>query len=135
MRHVVETPGMTEEYDVQSFPNADLMSKESAAKCRRTAAKLTYLAIDNPLIAFVSKEASRSMSSPRQGEEVKLKRILTFLRKRPTTTSLRVAGSSRRLDRPGAGCNLTRRSTSESAWIALVVSLVSNSSGCRSVGR
>ena len=27
----VETPGMTEEYDVQSFLNADLMSKESAA--------------------------------------------------------------------------------------------------------
>ena len=55
-----ETPGMTEEYDVQSFLNADLMSKESAAKYRRTAAKLNYLALDNPLIAFASKEASRS---------------------------------------------------------------------------
>ena len=85
---VVETPGMTEEYDVQSFPNADLLSKESAAKCRRTAAKLNYLALDNPWTAFASKEASRSMSSPRQGEEVKLKRIWRFLQKRPTTTYL-----------------------------------------------
>ena len=36
----VETPGMTDECDVQSFLNADLISKESAAKYRRTAAKL-----------------------------------------------------------------------------------------------
>ena len=84
----VETPGMTEEYDVQSFLNADLTSKESAAKYRRTAAKLNYLALDSPLIAFSSQEASRSMSLPRQGEEVKLKRIVRFLRKRPTTTYL-----------------------------------------------
>ena len=31
----VETPGMTDEYDVQSFHCADSMSKESAAKCRK----------------------------------------------------------------------------------------------------
>ena len=65
----VETPGMTDEYDVQSFLSADLMSKESAAMYRRTAAKLNYLALDNSLIAFASKEGSRSTSSPRQGEE------------------------------------------------------------------
>ena len=88
-----ETRGMTDEYDVQSFLNVDLMSKESAAKYRRTAVKLKYLALDNPLIAFASEEASRSMSSPGQ-EEVKLKRILRFLRKRLTTISVRVAGSS-----------------------------------------
>ena len=76
-----DTPGMTDEYDVQSFLNADFMSKEFAAKYRRTAAKLNYLALDNPMIAFAYKEASRTMSSPKQGEEVKLKRIL-----RPTTT-------------------------------------------------
>ena len=96
---VIETPGMTDEYDVQSFPNADLMSKESAAKYRRSAAKLNYLALDNPWTAFASKEASRSMSLPRQGEEVKLKRIWRFLRKRlDNDISFRVAGSARRLD-------------------------------------
>ena len=43
---------MTDEYDLQSFLNADFMSKEFAAKYRRTAAKLNYLALDNPMIAF-----------------------------------------------------------------------------------
>ena len=39
----VETPGMTDEYDVQSLLNADFMSKECAAKYRRTAAKTKLL--------------------------------------------------------------------------------------------
>ena len=62
------------------------MSKEEAAKYRRLATKLNFLSLDNPMIAFASKEASRSMSSPKQGEEIRPKRILRFLRKRPTTT-------------------------------------------------
>ena len=70
----------------RAFSVPNFMSKEFAAKHRKTAAKLNYLALDNPLTAFASEEASRSMSSPRQGEEVKMKRILRFLRKRPTTT-------------------------------------------------
>ena len=41
----VETPGMTNEYDVQSFLNADLTSTESAAKYRRTAGKQNYLTL------------------------------------------------------------------------------------------
>ena len=66
----VETLGMNDEYDVQSHLSADFMSKESAAKYRRTAAKLDCVALDNPLIAFASKEVSRSISIPRQGEVV-----------------------------------------------------------------
>ena len=42
----VETPGITDEYDVQSHLDAYLMSKEYAAKYRRTAAKLNYLTLD-----------------------------------------------------------------------------------------
>ena len=64
-----ETPGMIDEYDVSSHEIAELMSKEEAAKYRKTAAKLNYLSLDNPMIAFASKEALRSMSSPKQGEE------------------------------------------------------------------
>ena len=62
------TPGTNDEYDVQSYLNADLVRKETAEMYRRTPAKLNYLALDNPLIAFASKEASRKMTSPRQGE-------------------------------------------------------------------
>ena len=95
----VETPGMNDAYDVQGFLIADFMSKESAVKCRRTAAELNHLALDNPLIAFAPNDVSKSMSSPRQGEDVKLKRLLRFFRKRPTTNvSVRVAGSSSRID-------------------------------------
>ena len=57
------------------------------------------------------------MSSPKQGEEIKLKKRLRFLRKRPTTTH-----RHEWQDHPGeltgctgsnwAGCKLTRRSTS-----------------------
>ena len=138
----VETRGMTDEYDAQSFLNADLMSKESAAKYPRTAAKPNYLALGNPWITFASKAASRSVSSPRQGEEVKLKRILRFLQERLTTTYL-----NEWQDRPGeligythsdwAGCKLIGRSTGGgvilSTWIALVASPLTNSSECRSV--
>ena len=101
----------------RAFLNADLMSKESAAKYRRTAAKLNYLALDNPLIAFASEEASRSMSAPRQGKEMKLKRILRILRNRPTTTCLyewqdHPGELTRYTDSDWAGCKLTWRSTS-----------------------
>ena len=113
----LETPGLIVECDVSSHEIAEFMSKEEAAKCRRTAAKLNYLSLDNPMIAFASKEASRSMSSHKQGEEIKLKRILRFLRKRPTTTYRyewqdhpgELTGSS---DSDWAGCKLTRRCTS-----------------------
>ena len=112
-----DTPGMTDEYDVQSFLNADFTSKEPAAKNRRTAAKLNFLALDNPMIAFASKEASRTISSPKQGEEVKLRRILRFLRKRPTTTNRfewhdYPGVLTKYTDSDWAGCKLTRRSTS-----------------------
>ena len=65
---------MIDEYDVSSHEIAEFMSKEEAARYRRTAAKLNYLSLDNPMTAFASKEASRSMSSSKQGEESKLKK-------------------------------------------------------------
>ena len=118
----LETPVMIDEYDVSSHEIAEFMSKVEAAKYRRTAAKLHYLSHDNPMIAFASKEASRSRSSPKQGEEIKLKRILRFLRKRLTTT-YRYEWQ----DHPGeltgytdsdwAGCKLTRRSTTR--WVIM----------------
>ena len=64
----LETLGMIDEYDVSSHEIAEFMSKEEAAKCRRSAAKLNYLSPDNPMIAFASKEASRSMRSTQNKE-------------------------------------------------------------------
>ena len=59
----LETPGMIGEYDVSSHEIAQFMSKEEAEKYQRTAAKLNYLSLDYPMIAFASKVASWSMSS------------------------------------------------------------------------
>ena len=113
----LETLGMIGEYDVSSHGIAEIMSKEEVAKYRRTAAKLNCFSLDNPMIAFAPKEASRSMSSPERGEEIKLKRTLRFLRKRPTTTYRyewqdhpeELTGCT---DSDLAGSKFTRRSTS-----------------------
>ena len=66
----LSTPGMTDEPGVQSTLTAGFMNKEFAANYQRTATKLNYFALDNLPIAVASKEASRSMRSPRQGGEV-----------------------------------------------------------------
>ena len=54
-----KTHGMIVEYDVNSHLDVEFTSKEEAAKSRRTAAKLKYRSLDNPMIA-----CSSSMSSP-----------------------------------------------------------------------
>ena len=95
----LETPGMIDEYDVSSHENAEFMSKEEAAKYRRTAAKLNYLPLDNPMNACASNEASRSMSSPKQGEDKTEKNTEIFAEATDSNVSIRVAGSSRRVDR------------------------------------
>ena len=51
----LETSGMIDEYDVSSHEIAEFMSKEEAAKYRRTAAKLNYLPLNNHMIAFCVK--------------------------------------------------------------------------------
>ena len=40
--HGLETPDMIDEYDASTHEMAEFMSKEEAAKYRRTAAKLNY---------------------------------------------------------------------------------------------
>ena len=81
----LETPGMID-YDVSSHEIAEFMSKEEAAKYH--------------MIAFASKEASRSMSSPKQGEEIKIEKNTEILAEATdNNVSIRMAGSSRRVDR------------------------------------
>ena len=62
------------------------------------------------------------MSSPKQGEEIKLKRILRFLLKRQTTTYRyewqdHAGELTGKTDSDWAGCKRTRRSTSEEVII------------------
>ena len=96
----VEMPGMTEVYDVQIFLNADLMSKESAAKYRRTAAKLNYLALWQALDCVRVKRSFQvfERTKIRRRSEIEVNIEIT-VKETCNDISLRVAGSSRRIDR------------------------------------
>ena len=50
------------------------MDKQDSNSYRRAAARLNYLSLDRPDISFASKEASRHMANPREGNEVLIKR-------------------------------------------------------------
>ena len=56
------------------------LDKQQAAKYRRGAAVLNYLALDRPDIAFSAKEVSRRMACPDSWDERRLKRILRYLK-------------------------------------------------------
>ena len=90
------------------------------ARYRRAAAKLNYLALDNPCIAYASKDVSRKMSDPEPSDE---KSIIRFLR------DLKQSGMIEYLykwhdspneilvytDSEWAGCQRTRRSNTGGA--------------------
>ena len=50
---------------------------------RAASARLNYLALDRPDMLFASKECSRRMSSPRNGDWVALKRVVRYLLGKP----------------------------------------------------
>ena len=76
----VGTPGTNEE---KGEEEGELMDPERARVYRRAAARLNYLSLDRPDIAFASKEASRHMANPREGNEVILKRAILYFVQHP----------------------------------------------------
>ena len=58
----------------RSWEDEELCPKE-ASEYRAAAARLNYLALDRPDILFASKECSRRMSAPRNGDWTAIKRI------------------------------------------------------------
>ena len=93
------------------------MNGEEAGKFRRAVAMVNYMAQDRPDLGVAANLLSRHMSTPRQGDERQLKRVLRYLRGRPTC-SLEYEFSSAPeyvlvlTDSDWAGCRVTRRSTS-----------------------
>ena len=59
------------------------MNPAEAARFRRGAAKLNYMAQDRADLAYASKEVSRHMAKPEQGDMNKLMRIIGYLRQFP----------------------------------------------------
>ena len=114
--HALDTPGLLEA-EIGGEDWEEPMEREEAAKYRRTAAKLNYVSLDHPQIAFAAKEASRTMANPKKGDERKIKRLLRYLRGHPVATYQykwqnlpeNMTGFS---DSDWAGCRRSRRSTS-----------------------
>jgi hypothetical protein len=114
----VYTPGVKDpENNIDPWVDGIPMEGEMAARYRSAAAKLNYVSLDNPCIAFASKEVSRTMAKPLIGDEVQLKRVLRYLSKIPTCRyNYRWQSEPENLegytDSDWAGCRKTRRSTS-----------------------
>ena len=116
-----DTPG-AKDVDESKDPYAEevFMEPEMASRYRSAAAKLNYASLDNPRISYAAKEVSRTMSKPRVGDEVKLKRILRYLSEIPNCKYFYnwqeepacLVGFT---DSDWAGCRRTRRSTSGGA--------------------
>ena len=96
----LETPGLIDEYDVSSHEICRAhVPRRMPQSTEEVQQKLNYLSLANPMIAFCVKRGFEvNEFHPNKERRSKLKRILRFLRKRPTT-NIRVAGSSRRVDR------------------------------------
>ena len=93
------------------------MTPEGAARFRRGAAKLNYIAQDRGDIAYTSKEISKRMARPEVGDEVMIVRAVEYLRRYPRWVSTygwqsAPGGLTAYTDSDWGGCTRTRRSTS-----------------------
>ena len=59
------------------------MSSSDATLYRRAAARINYIALDRPDLSFASRVASSSMSSPKEGDDQIIKRIIRYLKGKP----------------------------------------------------
>ncbi len=80
----VATPYVKPATGVGSFTDpaseAKDMSNADATCYRRAAARINYVALDRPDLSFASRIASSSMSSPKEGDDQMIKRIIRYLK-------------------------------------------------------
>ena len=113
-----ETPGVknTEDSGVEGHPR-DLMVPSEAARFRRGAAKLNYIAQDRGDLAYASKEISKRMARPEVGDLKLVEGAVEYLRRYPRWVSSYAwqhppGGLTVYTDSDWGGCTRTRRSTS-----------------------
>ncbi len=119
-RPVVNPGGAQDERrrkDERAVEIETLLDGRKAREYRRAAARLNYLALDRPDVSFAVKEVARAMASPCIGDEMRLKRVLRYLRGCPRAAFLfkwqpRHFHIRCQVDSDWAGCVRTRRSTS-----------------------
>ena len=93
------------------------MEGHEASSFRALAARLNYLAVDRADILFASKEVSRGMSNPKNGNWEGLKRLCRYLISTPRLVHFYEWQEMPRhlsvyCDSDWAGCRKTRKSTS-----------------------
>ena len=93
------------------------MSSTDATLYRRAAARINYIALDRPDLSFASRVASSSMSSPKEGEDQMIKRIIRYLKGKPRVAikyefQSESEGITVFTDSDWAGDKTTRKSTS-----------------------
>ena len=59
------------------------MQNLEATKYRRGVARINYLAQDRPDLAVAANLLARSMAHPKVGDEIKLKRVIRYLKSHP----------------------------------------------------
>ena len=77
----VTTPGTRDEGRT-TMDNEDKLNEKDATKYRAIVARFNYLSPDRPDIAYAVKELARSMSSPSNGDWLRLKRLGRYLKGR-----------------------------------------------------
>ena len=93
------------------------LNPTQATQYRAMAARLNYLALDRTDIQYATKEASKYMSAPTEGNWIPLKRIGRYLKGNPRLVQMfRWQSATRALhtytDSDWAGDKITRKSTS-----------------------
>ena len=115
----LSSPGSAaEKPSLQEKSNEEtLLNSNEARLYRRAAARINYMALDRADLSFASKELSRGMARPTQGDVVRLKRVLRYLKNSPRACYLFEWQSPVRTligmaDSDWAGCTKTRKSSS-----------------------
>ena len=61
----------------------ELLDESEASKVRRAIARINYMALDRADLSSVARIASQSLSEPRQGTEIVVKRVIRYLQSHP----------------------------------------------------
>jgi hypothetical protein len=115
---VLSKNGYDEEPEQEEQRDEELSAEECKA-FRGLAARLNFMAQDNPLLQFPAKEICKSMAKPKAGDFAKIKKVVRFLKGVGPVKFLYVWQSEQEardvtviVDSDWAGCKELRKSTS-----------------------
>ena len=111
---IVGTPCSREESKPESDKESFIEDQARTTRFRRAAAKLNYIALDDPRVGYATKQIAQAMAKPTEEGEQWIKRALRYLKGQPVCVwnfewqdrPTHLVGYS---DSDWAGCPKTRR--------------------------